>query len=358
MLIDGRDAWHNASANRHSRWNHVADRFDAEFMSIFAEPKFEISQSDRVFCIGSCFARNVEEHMIYRDFDVLSKKIVSPKSEFGNRPTGIVNKYTTHSILNEIAWLGQAPNWQDILVQSAEGWMDFQLHTDAPVSISRALERRKYINEEYFTRIADASLLIITLGLIETWYDSHSGAHLNVSPSFALIKGYPGRFQMKRTTVAENYDNLVEIRRHVKNVSPKCKMIITVSPVAMAATFSGEDVVQANTYSKSVLRVAAQQLVDAYDDIDYFPSYELAMMSPRAKAFHKDCLHVSEFAIRRIIDAFITTRAGSIPYRFPNFLEKSYLKANPDVMELVRSGQIPSGYHHWISCGQREGRQT
>ena len=51
------------------------------------------------------------------------------------------------------------------------------------------------------------------------------------------------------------------------------KIVLTVYPVPFSDTFSGQDVIVANTYSKSVLRCVAQDLTELYDHVDYFPSY-------------------------------------------------------------------------------------
>ena len=52
-------------------------------------------------------------------------------------------------------------------------------------------------------------------------------------------------------------------------------MLLTVSPVPLIATISDRHVLTATTYSKSVLRVAAEQATATIDAVDYFPSYEV-----------------------------------------------------------------------------------
>jgi hypothetical protein len=47
----------------------------------------------------------------------------------------------------------------------------------------------------------------------------------------------------------------------------------TVSPVPLYLTFSGEDIIVANTYSKSVLRAACDAVENSREHVDYFPSY-------------------------------------------------------------------------------------
>src|ERR1700730_9674265 len=331
MRIDGEKAWDNVLSNEHSRWDKITERFNSDFISLVPSPKFKISPTDRFFCVGSCFARNLELELIYRDVPVLSKRIVAPKQEFGHRPTGIVNKYTTASILNELEWVLSPPSPQDVLVETTRGWVDFQLHTVVPVTLERGVERRRYITGDYFARLRQADVAIITLGYVETWRDSATGLYLNMAPSRAEVREHRGRFHLERTDVATNLKHLVRIRDLLNELSPECRIVITVSPVPMNATFVGDDVAVANTYSKATLRAVAQMFADGFANVEYFPSYEFAMMSRREAVFKDDWIHVEDQCVEWIMENFISSHLGEIPRRFPQFMDGLYLKGNPDV---------------------------
>src|SRR5258707_726216 len=112
MRLDGELAWKQTLANHQNGWS--ADRFQSRIMHIAHKPKFGIDRADRFFCIGSCFARNIEEHLTYRNIPVLSKRIVCPSEEWAARPTGIINKFTTASMLTELQWtLSGSPEPKD-----------------------------------------------------------------------------------------------------------------------------------------------------------------------------------------------------------------------------------------------------
>src|SRR3546814_5938415 len=84
-------------------------------------------------------------------------------------------------------------------------------------------------------------------------------------------------------------------------MNPDVKVVITVSPVPMAQTFTDSDVFAANTYSKSVLRVASEALKGNFEFVDYFPSYEMVMSSPRAMTWADDQIHVAPPVVERVI---------------------------------------------------------
>jgi hypothetical protein len=124
----------------------------------------------------------------------------------------------------------------------------------------------------------------------------------------------------------------------------------------MNASFLGEDIVAANLYSKSTLRVAAQNFADTFPDVEYFPSYEMVMLSRRESAFKEDWIHATDPVVDHVMSLFFSTHLDSLPRRFPEFHDGFYLRANPDVEDAVRRGEITSGYHHWLAQGQAEGR--
>jgi GSCFA family len=84
------------------------------------------------------------------------------------------------------------------------------------------------------------------------------------------------------------------------------RILMTVSPVPLTATFSGMDVVIANAYGKSVLRAVAQAIRDEFDRVDYFPSYEMVTASSDMSVWEHDLMHVTDAFVRRIVKTFVT----------------------------------------------------
>jgi hypothetical protein len=61
----------------------------------------------------------------------------------------------------------------------------------------------------------------------------------------------------------------------VAGVNPGLQWIITVSPVPLVATHTDQSVITATAYSKSVLRAVCGAVDQAYDQVSYFPSFEI-----------------------------------------------------------------------------------
>jgi|688.fasta_scaffold173535_2 hypothetical protein len=355
--IDGMAAWESLASNHHTRWHENIERFKSAPIYVYHKPKFLIDHDCFFFCIGPCFARNIEEHLIYRERKVLSKRIFAPKKEAPARPNGFVNKFTTMSIVNELKWLLSRPAIDDSLFeQGPNGWCDLQLGPGIPpVSLERAIERRTYLIDEYFSRIRLASIIIITLGLNEVWRDNKSNLYLNSAPSFTSVRREIDRYRLEITDVAQNFDELQEMRAIIKTINPDARIIVTVSPVPMGETFSGQDVAIANTRSKCTLRVAAEQFASLHSDVDYFPSFDMVSLAPRELAYGVDCLHVSNAVVGSIMRTFLSNYMD-VDTEPPTFTELGYLAANPDVEEAVRRGDLESGFEHWLHIGKAEGR--
>jgi hypothetical protein len=77
-----------------------------------------------------------------------------------------------------------------------------------------------------------------------------------------------------------------------------CKVLLTVSPVPLGTTFTEDDSVTANEFSKAVLRVTAERLSQR-PEVDYFPSYEI-VRSGGLSAYLPDQVHVKNEVVERV----------------------------------------------------------
>lgn len=150
--------------------------------------------------------------------------------------------------------------------------------------------------------VRDADVVFLTLGLVETWWDKQTGEYTNTPPWGQFLGD---RFELRVTDYSENaraVRDLVQLLR--THTRPNTKIILTVSPVPMAHTFSGDDVLVANAYSKAILRAVAQDAAENDALADYFPSFEMVTLAEPSAVWHPDYRHVRPEYVRQIIDAF------------------------------------------------------
>jgi tetratricopeptide (TPR) repeat protein len=299
-----------------SRWPRTADA-QADRLMPLAQPRFwpsfKINKSELIFTIGSCFARNIEKQLIVEGYNVAASQYQPPEETgFKADPDALLNRYVVFSIANELKWAfrhGKPFNRRGYVSLGGDKWFDPYLHPlVAPASLE-VVERRRAAVNRYMALAAQARVVIITLGLAEAWYDTRLGFYLNgVLPNRARQK-HPGRFEFHLLDYDQILDSLNFIHALlVRYGHPDFKILITVSPVAMNTTFSGGEVLTANTYSKAVQRAAVEAFVRRHDNVDYFPSFESVTLSDRRRAWRDDQAHASDEIVRlnvlRMIEAY------------------------------------------------------
>jgi len=258
------------------------------------EPKFTLGQDAHVFTAGSCFAREIELALSKKNIDVLSW---TPQSGL---VSSLMNRYTTHAIVGDFkVALGGTYNPNNIVAYGKK-WFDFTGHGEAETKEALLEQRLKVL--DIYKNAEKADVILLTLGLVEVWYDTETEQYTNIPPWGQFLGT---RFELRVTDYQENRAALEEFVAFVRErIRPDLKIIITVSPVPLSHTFSGKDIVAANAYSKAVLRAVAQDIVNNDPNIDYFPSYEMVTQADPATAWYPDYRHVRREYVERIMDLF------------------------------------------------------
>jgi hypothetical protein len=275
-------------------------------------PQFKMKREDKLFAIGSCFARGIENALMGQKMEVLS---AAP--EFASLPTankevtglGFTNKYNTFSIYNELRWaLDPAAEFPCDSIAKIDDELCCDPHTNPTLQLAGFEEtlRRRGMIQMVTRRVAQCPVVIITLGLAEAWRDKSADTFINATPMPELFARYPDRYEFHVTSFSQNLANLESVHRLLSQFGHRdVQFVVTVSPVPLMATFSTEDVVIANTYSKSLLRTAAQEWAAAHRNVHYFPSYEIVQNSERAITWEEDLRHVQGKVVQHIMRIFL-----------------------------------------------------
>ena len=108
--------------------------------------------------------------------------------------------------------------------------------------------------------------------------------------------------------LAEQLSDAVEL---LSDINADLQIILTVSPVALLATMEERHVLQATTYSKSVLRVAAEEAVRRFGNVHYFASYEIITATCNTQEFiASDRRTITAAGVARVMDCFFEFYAG------------------------------------------------
>lgn len=122
----------------------------------------------------------------------------------------------------------------------------------------------------------------------------------------------PDRHQFHNFSVSELTVDLISAIAAIRRIKPSMRFILTVSPVPLVATATPDHVLSATTYSKSALRVAAEEASRHCANVVYFPSYEM-IVGPQAPHdyFEADRRNVSAQGVAAVMSAFLSNCEGA-----------------------------------------------
>lgn len=312
-------AYAQTMGNRASKWPDRASGRVEPLCLPTIQPGFSIPRAASIFTIGSCFARHIEFALAEQGLSVPTLGFRVPQEELwagtGLR-TGLLNKYTPFSMLNEIDFILDSSDGSQFLIETGEDqWWDGQLHTTESVTFARGIKRRQKIRELYDSAIRQSAIVIITLGLIEAWWDEDKQLYLNETVPRALVQRHPGRFFFEVLSVEQTLLAVRQLIEGLRRVNPTHHVLLTVSPVPFVRSFDGKDAIVANGYSKAALRVAAEVAAREYSWVDYYPSYESVTSSDRSAAWDDDLVHVRPDMVKanveRMVEAYLEPEASA-----------------------------------------------
>lgn len=155
--------------------------------------------------------------------------------------------------------------------------------------------------------ILEADVLIFTLGLTEAWSNASTGLVYASCPGTQAGQFDPNQHKFTNAGFANIKSDLISIRNILRSVNPEIKMLLTVSPVPLTATAaSNAHVLVATVNSKSILRAAVGEMTVEFEDVDYFPSYELvAHPSLGIPMFEADQREVRKDAVTFVMQHFL-----------------------------------------------------
>ena len=324
--ITSRDALRIAGSNKFKRWIPATAAEQDDERTAMARlsknsyfipnvvPKFKLDKAKPFFTIGSCFAREIEDALIERELDVITAgfsvdpELVVASAGPKNKPgsiRAILNKYSTASIYNELVRVLEPYDVPDQgLIEIEPGlWQDPHLSLLKLATKTVALQTRTEVTR-VTSRIREAGSVFITLGLTETWQDMETKLYMNSGPLPAAMRTDKGRYIFNNRDILACLADVTGIVELI-NKHTTAQIILTVSPVPLGTTWTELDVTVANTHSKSVLRAVAGQVASQYANVDYFPSFEMVTLSPRALAYGDDQLHVRRPMVQQVMNVFL-----------------------------------------------------
>ncbi len=159
------------------------------------------------------------------------------------------------------------------------------IEPDGFVSLAEALASRTSMLRGFARAVRKADVVVFTLGLTEGWESIGTGLPYALCPGTVAGSFDPARHRFVNYRAAAIRADLDASLALIHRLNPDARLLLTVSPVPLTATASGQHVLVATTRSKSVLRGVAAEMAEDSGHVDYFPSYEVITGAPTAARF-------------------------------------------------------------------------
>ena len=303
------------SAPDKSRWmKAVADKHPLS-ISEWYEKKFEIADGP-IAAAGSCFAQHIGRHLKTSGFSYIDTEPtphwmpteVAPKFGYGMYSARFGNIYSPRQLL-QLMERASGDRLDDEVWRLKDGYVDPlrptiepPLETAEQVEISRRLHLKNVA-----LMFKSAKTFIFTLGLTETWVNKETGTAYPLCPGTSGGEFNASKHEFVNFDHQQIVSDLETFIARFRAIRPNGQIIFTISPVALMATATRENVVVSTSYSKAVLRAAAGYLAAKHDFVDYFPSYEIIASTPmRSMFFEPNMREVNPYGVSHVMKQFFS----------------------------------------------------
>ena len=185
------------------------------------------------------------------------------------------------------------------LFQQSGVWNCFDFHSrysmaDKEATLQRMNKRIAAAHEH----LQSSQVLVVTLGTAIVYKLRATGqvvANCHKVPQH--------QFERTMVHVGDITAALSQMLKRLKSFNPSLRVIFTVSPIRHIA-----DGLDTNSLSKATLRVAVNEMMREFDNVSYFPAFEIMTDDLRDYRFYAaDMVHPSEVAIEYIWQMFQAT---------------------------------------------------
>ncbi|MCB0663110.1 MAG: GSCFA domain-containing protein [Saprospiraceae bacterium] len=270
-------------------------------------PNHSIHYQDPIIAAGSCFAENIGQKLSEHKFDVL----VNP---FGiiYHPLPLISML--ERLIDEAYF-----NATDLFKNNGlwHSWMHHGSFSHPDEIIM--LEGLNAAISHGYQQLKKATTLMLTFGTSNGFYLRETGevvANCHKMPG-QLFEKKRTDLEHLRTRIAAGIEKLLSFNKNIQ-------IIITVSPVRHL-----RDGLITNNRSKAGLLLLAEHLESEFEQVHYFPAYELQIDDLRDyRFFAEDMTHPSDVAIDYIWEAFQNA------YFDPSTLD--YTKASEKLLKSIQ----------------------
>lgn len=289
-------------------------------------PRWTLSRDTRLATAGSCFAQHIARALTRRGVPPMQlepapaslSSVEARAAQYGIYSARYGNLYTARQLL-QLLWRAfgrfdpQEPAWQ----RPDGRWIDPFRPEIEPAGFetpAAMLDARRAHLDAVRRMFESVETFVFTLGLTEAWYSMADGAVFPLAPGVSGGRYDPAAHGFGNAGVESVRDDLLAFLEGLAAVNPQARVLFTVSPVPLAATYEDCHVLTATARSKAVLRAAVDEVISARPQTDYFPAYELVAGSQAGlSSFGADGRSVTPGTVEQVMQLFFTHYLPELP---------------------------------------------
>ncbi len=263
---------------------------------------FRIRPQDKVATGGSCFAQHIANRLQSSGFQYYQAEPAPAGMDraeavargFGMYSCRYGNIYTTRQLLQLFdrafgTFKPTLDHWQRPDGRYVDPFRP-RIEPDGFATVEEMRADREAHLTAVRTMFETMDVFLFTFGLTESWVHREDGSVLQLAPGVAGGEWDETKYVFWNARASEVSGDYLAFAEKLRAINPKVRLIVSVSPVPIIATYMPRHALVSNSASKSILRVACDEVVAARPDIAYFPSYDLVSFGPNAARYYKDSL--------------------------------------------------------------------
>ncbi len=299
-------------------WSRAISRTQMAQVDPIVHVDFNIEPDTRIGTAGSCFAQHLANRLSNAGLNYFVTEpapVDMPKSEAAIRQFGLFsarygNIYTARQMVQTF---DRAFNKEDFATKvdwrRADGrFVDPfrpQVEPDGFASVDEMLAERAIHLRAVRELFGNLDVFVFTLGLTESWIGPH-GYALPLAPGVVAGESGPD-YRFHNFSVTEIFEDILNLAARLRDINSRARLLLTVSPVPLVATYENRHVLVSTTASKAALRSAADMAEREIDNVSYFPSYEIITGNfNKGEYFENDLRSVSQAGIDHVMRVFMS----------------------------------------------------
>lgn len=247
---------------------------------------WKIDYNTRLMTIGSCFAEVVGNQLFESKFQVLPNLFGTVFNPYS------ITKLVKMSVSDALPHVGHYVKSDGSLFFHYD--FHSSVYSDLSVDDLDGKIRRNLFQTKRLLQQTD--VLVLTFGTAFVY------RYLKTNELITNCHKTPGKEFRKELLSLDALSKAVdELIKLLAALNPGMKVVVTVSPVRHT-----RDTLQLNQVSKSVLRLLCHDLESRYENVAYFPAYEIMLDELRDYRFYEpDLIHPDSVATDHIFRTFL-----------------------------------------------------